>query len=240
MNKNRFLVVSNTITLVLLFTIIFVEKYPNRIYTHFFDKKKFKSFAYNLNPKFKEQEDYCSIFKKPVNIVMFGTSLTYRMNWDELLERCDIANRGVGSDITSGLIDRLKFVIPLSPKICFLEIGINDLKRNTDTVQILNNITILIDSLKYYSITPVLTLLTYVTKDYINSTTFNTKIDLLNNSYRAIATKKQIETIDLNERISNNKLLKPEYAEDDGIHLKSKAYLIWKEKILAILNKEKI
>jgi lysophospholipase L1-like esterase len=83
-------------------------------------------------------------------------------------------------------------------------------------------------------------LLTYVTKDYINSTTFNTKIDLLNNSYRAIATKKQIETIDLNERISNNKLLKPEYAEDDGIHLKSKAYLIWKEKILAILNKEKI
>jgi lysophospholipase L1-like esterase len=236
----QFLLVSNLVTLGLLLSIIVVEKYPNRIYTHFFDKQKVGSFAYSLNPQFKEQVDYCSILKRKSNIVMFGNSLTYRMNWSELLERCDIANRGVGSDITSGLIERLKFVIPLQAKVCFIEAGVNDLERNIDTTIILKNLITLIDSLEYNAITPVLTMVTYVTKDYPNSNTFNQQINLLNNSYRTIATKRQLETIDLNNKICKNKTLLNEYAEDDGIHLKSRAYLIWKEQVIAILTKLKI
>jgi lysophospholipase L1-like esterase len=171
---------------------------------------------------------------------MFGNSLTYRMNWSELLERCDIANRGVGSDITSGLIDRLKFVIPLNPKVCFIEAGVNDLERNIDTTQILENIATLIDSLKHNSITPVLTMITYVTKDYPSSKVLNDKIVLLNDSYKRIAAKEQLETIDLNDKICEDKMLINKFAEEDGIHLKSGAYLIWKKQVMTILTKLKI
>ena len=58
---------------------------------------------------------------------MLGNSLTNRISWNELLVRDDIANRGIGSDITAGFINRINFVFNVKPKICFIEGGVNDL-----------------------------------------------------------------------------------------------------------------
>ena len=146
--KGKILIATNKLTLGLLLTFVIIEGYPKRVYTHFFVKQKVHTFSYSLNPQFIEQTDYCSIFNKQTNFVMFGNSLIYRMTWDELIERSDIDNRGVGSDITCGFIDRLKFAIPLKPKIVFIEGGINDLTRNIDTAKILENIKTIIASLK--------------------------------------------------------------------------------------------
>lgn len=224
----------------LLICLIIKEHYFERIYTHLFNKQKVESFSYSLNPQFIEQVDYCSIYTQKATIVMLGNSLTYRMFWNELLGRCDVVNRGVGSDITRGLRDRLKFVRPLFPKIVFIEGGVNDLERNIDTTTITNNIKFIIQDIKKHSIIPVLTKLSFVSEKYPNFKNFNKRIDMLNKSYTKLAIQENILTIDLNQTISTDKILKSEFAEPDGIHYTSKAYLIWKIEIQKILNNFKL
>ncbi|MFT4019161.1 MAG: hypothetical protein QM668_19515 [Agriterribacter sp.] len=41
-----------------------------------------------------------------------------------------MANRGIGSDVTEGYINRINDIFELEPKICFIEGGVNDLARN--------------------------------------------------------------------------------------------------------------
>ena len=237
--KSKLLLITNISSLGLLSALVIKEGYIKRAYTHTFEKEKVESFSYSLNPKFIEQVDYCSIYKKQANIVMFGNSLTYRMNWSELMGRDDIANRGVGSDITTGFIARLNFVFAVNPKICFIEGGINDLDRNIQPKEILDNIETILTKLKEKKIIPVITLILHVTKDYPNSLVINKKIVSLNKQLVDLALKKGAPLLDLNNSLSIDNYLNKDFAENDGIHLTSKAYLIWKgeiEKILIAFN----
>ncbi len=61
------------------------------------------------------------------NIVMLGNSLTNRISWNELLGRDDVANRGIGSDITAGFTHRINFAFNVNPKTRKLNIEIKKL-----------------------------------------------------------------------------------------------------------------
>jgi lysophospholipase L1-like esterase len=235
-----YLLLSNITVICILFLIIIIEKYPNRFYLKYLYKEKLNSSSYELNPEFIKQADFCTIYNKPTNIVMLGNSLTQQIHWNELLERCDVTNRGVGSDITIGFIERLKYVIPLKPKICFIEGGVNDLSRNIEIKEIKTNINLIVDSLRKNNIIPVLTLVTYVSKNYRDSEMFNKKIKLLNNEYKEIIQNKQINFIDLNQKLSDEQFLKNEFQQNDGIHFNSSAYLVWKTEVNNLLKKLKL
>lgn len=210
--------------------------FSTRANRYLFENKKAHKLSFQLNPSFIEQEDYCSIFNKKANVVMLGNSLTYRMNWDELLNRNDVVNRGVGSDITDGLAYRLKYVIPLKPKICFIEGGVNDLDKGIEKKTIISNLEKIVDELKQNSIIPVLMTVTFVAENYEDCSRFNNKIRLLNDEIIKLSDSRSIRLIDLNAQVSSNDKLRKEFSEKDGIHLTSKAYIIWKNEIESVLK----
>src|SRR5690348_11177372 len=67
--------------------------------------------------------------ERKINIVMLGDSLTYFVNWNELLGRMDVANRGLTYQTSSGILELADSVVSLKPKLCFIMIGINDLRQ---------------------------------------------------------------------------------------------------------------
>lgn len=61
------------------------------------------------------------------SIVFLGDSLTDFYPIHEFINCDKIANRGIGGDTTKNVMNRLEEVIKLSPKLVFLQIGINDM-----------------------------------------------------------------------------------------------------------------
>lgn len=60
-------------------------------------------------------------------IVMIGDSLTDRGEWQELLGRPDVANRGLEADTIRGASARLDAIGALEPQVVVIMLGINDL-----------------------------------------------------------------------------------------------------------------
>ena len=78
-------------------------------------------------------------FKKhPLNfgdIVFLGNSITAEgKDWSERLSYPNIKNRGIGGDVTAGVLARIDEITYFKPKAVFLLIGINDLWNNTPSV----------------------------------------------------------------------------------------------------------
>lgn len=195
-------------------------------------------YSYLDNPSYLKRLGQFDGSKDKINIVMLGNSLTSRGNWPEILERKDVANQGIGSDITLGFMNRLDYVFKFKPRICFIEGGVNDLAHGISQNMIIKNLTILIDTLRYEKIIPVLNTVTLVTSNYqyIDADKFNHKIKILNKAIKNLADRKNVQLIDLNPEISDGKFLFKKYAVKDGIHYTDMAYEIWGKEIKEILK----
>lgn len=224
----------------LLFSLLLVTqtKSPGLCLTTF--KSVFNSYSYLDNPNYITRTEYFLSDTAQKNIVMLGNSLTSRMDWNKLLNRNDIANRGIGSDITEGFVNRLNTVIGLKPQICFVEGGVNDLARKIPVDVIIKNLRFIINTLKSELIIPVLTTVTYVSRDYRGSGFFNRKVKRLNKALLFLAEQSNVDVIDLNQSLTDGRYLKKEHAEADGIHLKPDSYLIWRDEIVNILVQQGI
>jgi lysophospholipase L1-like esterase len=234
------LIISNFITAILLIGILVIEKYPQRIYNRIIVNSDVKPSSFLDNPNYNEITDFYTVYSGQKNIVMLGNSLTNRISWTELLDREDVANRGIGSDITEGFINRLKFVLNVKPKICFIEGGVNDLAKNINNETIIKNLNLIVDTLQKNNVLPVLITVTYVTDKYQDAKNFNSKIKTLNTQIINLAKLKNIKLIDLNPMLTAGDFLRTEMAIGDGIHYSAKAYIIWKTEINKILEQEKI
>jgi lysophospholipase L1-like esterase len=236
------LITTNIITAVLLIGILVIEKYPQRICKRvnlIFAIQK-PQYSFIDNPNYVELTDLYTVYSGQKDIVMLGNSLTNRINWNELLDRPDIANRGICSDITAGFINRINFVLNVKPKICFIEGGVNDLSHNINNEIIIKNLNTILDTLQINNVKPVLTTVTLVAKTCRDAKNFNLKIKKLNTQIIKLAISKKIDLIDLNPQLTDGDFLRSENAIADGIHFTSKAYKIWREKIMKIIEQEKI
>jgi lysophospholipase L1-like esterase/acetyl esterase/lipase len=207
-----------------------------------FDPMVEKHYSYLDNPQYLERVKLFATQKDQKSIVMLGNSITERGQWPEILGRTDVANRGIGSDITAGYINRINYVFNLHPEICFIEGGVNDLAHYIAQDTIIHNLGILIDTLRSKKIIPVLNAVTFVTSEYkaFDPGIFNARIEKLNEAIKRLADKKKVAFINLNPKISSNELLVKKFAVKDGIHYTSTAYLVWENEIMKILAKEGI
>ncbi|SRR5579862_245376 len=81
--------------------------------------------------------------KEPVvtgRIIFLGNSITQIGDWKKLLNDTSVINRGIGGDITYGVLKRLDEVIRRQPAKIFLLIGINDIGKDIPDVVIADNI----------------------------------------------------------------------------------------------------
>jgi len=68
--------------------------------------------------------------KESKEIIFIGNNITYRCEWSELFHNPKIKNRGINSDIISGVLLRIDEILESKPKKIFILIGINDLSAN--------------------------------------------------------------------------------------------------------------
>jgi len=73
-------------------------------------------------------------------IIFLGNSITEIGNWKKLLNDTTVVNRGIGGDITFGVLKRLDDVIKRQPSKLFLLIGINDIGKDIPDAVIADNI----------------------------------------------------------------------------------------------------
>lgn len=191
---------------------------------------------YLKNQTYTMKTSNYDVFKtKQANIVMLGDSITYGVDWHELLGRQDVVNRGIGGDFTEGMLNRLYYVFKLKPNIVFLMGGINDIMSDYATPErIAQNQMSIIAKLQKQNIKPVITSTLYVSSSIKNHKSINAKVDKLNGLLKNYSAEQNIDFIDLNKKLANGNWLNSKYTID-GVHLLGNAYEIWGSEISNIL-----
>jgi lysophospholipase L1-like esterase len=82
-------------------------------------------------------------------VVLLGDSITAGTDWNALLPSFDVANRGISSDTTDGVLGRIDKIVAMHPRCVALMIGINDLLsvKPKSVQQISENYTAIVDRL---------------------------------------------------------------------------------------------
>ena len=80
--------------------------------------------------------------KEPIitgRIIFLGNSITEMGNWKKVLNDTTVINRGIGGDITYGILKRLKDITDRKPSKVFMLVGINDIGKDIPDVVIADN-----------------------------------------------------------------------------------------------------
>jgi lysophospholipase L1-like esterase len=233
MKKTKFsiilLVSSNIITLCLLLFISFHFDVPTKV----LNKLGITITEYNVRRSLFEVYQ-----PKDIRIVMLGDSITYKVDWNELLSRTDVANRGIGNDNTKGFINRLSDIYVLNPETCFIMGGINDFIRGVSANKVFINYTKILKDLQNNGITPIIQSTLYVSETISNWSIINKKVDELNKMLREYANKEDVVFIDVNKELSTGGALDSIYTYD-GVHLLGSGYVKWRDLILSTLTIKK-
>lgn len=197
--------------------------------------------SYDSSFRFYYYDQKLSMFEQmptPKNcIVWLGDSITDGGEWSELFPNYNTMNRGISSDNTFGILNRLHEVIRRKPKKIFILIGINDIARNIPDEVILRNYRKIIDSLQ---------LQTPATKIYVQSilptnnkyTQFKNHqnktehILYINRALKKLCEERNIHYVNLYDAfLDGEQKLNPLYT-NDGLHLTGEGYRRWKEVLL--------
>lgn len=165
------------------------------------------------------------------NIVMFGNSITAEGNWADLLGRSDVLNKGY-SGYTSSHLNMLveKGVISHKPKICFIMVGINDIRIGDPIHRIKTNYISILNMLLENDITPIVQSILYG----VNNPDSKILIDSMNTFLCDYCNDHKIKYMDLNNVLCNSNGLNPENSTD-GLHLSQRAYELWAIELKLIL-----
>ncbi|GAC1426273.1 MAG: hypothetical protein NVS1B13_11260 [Flavisolibacter sp.] len=185
--------------------------------------------------------------KEPNNprVLMLGNSLIERGNWNNILHRNDVINRGIEGDLIACICKRMNYLNSSPAQICFIEAGIEDIKYiSIDTV--LTYYKKLVQLCQEQHKIPVINLAMNISAkavkkwgDYQDYRTINNAVKSLNNKLREYALLKGIDYIDMNADLSPDNTLLDPYTTD-GLNLSDTAYKLWAKKIEKTLNKHGI
>lgn len=180
------------------------------------------------NPQYDQRLSlFETIDTQETDIVFLGDSITERSLWNEFFPDVELVNRGIGSDTTQGVLDRMDNVIKLNPQKIFLNIGVNDISTNIDEGITVSNIQTIINKvstelpeseLYLQSVFPV-------RNDY--SPVNNSDIDQLNLNIQKLARENDLRYLDIANALKNKNGSLQNSFTVDGIHLTGDAYLVW-------------
>lgn len=171
-----------------------------------------------------------------IRIVMLGNSLTFRVDWKKLLNRQDVANRGINGNTLRDMLGRLERIIALKPDICLIMGGINDISRGRPVYEIFDDYTTVVETLSEQDIHPVIQSTLYITGSLVESVDINRQVRRLNQKLKEYAEKNAIPFVNLNQTMSNSRGLKAEHTVD-GVHLSQKGYQAWSRVLIPLLTK---
>ena len=193
--------------------------------------------SYILNRNYTNQTGLYDIYRtEKADVVMLGNSITFGVNWNELMGRASIVNRGIGSDNTYGFLQRMEYIYKLHPKVCCIMGGINDIYQDTPAEHVFENYRKILDGLRAHNIIPIIQSTLFVSTKWKRYAEKNVEVAKLDSMLFQYAVKNRIDSIDLNAVMSQNSLLKEELTLD-GVHLTSKGYALWRDELEKVLRK---
>ena len=173
--------------------------------------------------RFIHTKDNHMAFAKPVDVVMFGDSITEWGPWHDGIIGVSVANRGLGGDTTQGMIMRLESTIVCQPKLVCVMAGINDLAQGYSVDEIIHNYAEMLSFWRQHGI-----------EVWVQSTlhvgarleSLNPLVATLNQRLLELCQRHDVAFIDLNSLLCPQGEL-PINCSADDLHLNSKAYATW-------------
>lgn len=173
------------------------------------------------------------------NYLFVGDFHTNELNFDEL----DYHYTKLVEDsyVTEDVLNNIDNIYRYNPSLVFIELGLNDLDSNTETVDTITNLSEIIDGIKenrksakiyVESIYPINTDMEGFDPDSLNESVTNDRIVDLNKSIKELCDDKKVEYIDVSRELLSDDKLNEEYT-DDGLHLNDTG----KEKVWNLLKK---
>lgn len=216
--------------LVLFLGIFFRENYQLRIYDRLFPPPMIRvSNVYE--PRYIDRKSSFEKFSCKDKIVFIGNSITDGCEWNELLGRNDVVNRGIIGDTINGVLNRLDLYLQQKPKCIFIMIGINDIYQGTSMDIIQTNYSKIINKILENKIQ-----LFIQSTLYTDMSDKNDKVKTLNDYLATQCKLLSIPYIDINGKLLYKNILSNRYSSD-GQHLNGDGYIIWKEIISPYVNK---
>ena len=192
---------------------------------------------YRKNPHYEHHLQLHAIYRtKQTDVVMLGNSITFGVNWNELMGRSGIVNRGIPSDVLEGFSHRLSDIIQLHPTVVCILGGINDLYEDIPIDTVFLRYRALVDTLRKYDVVPVIQSTLYVSPRWKRYEEKNREVAQLNSLLRTYAGLEHLEFLDLNAVLSKHGMLKDEVTTD-GVHLTASGYARWRDALEPVLKK---
>ncbi len=171
-------------------------------------------------------------------IVFFGNSITNMHEWWEAFgSRQNILNRGNSGATTSELIENLPTIIKLKPTKLFIEIGTNDLGNKNIGIpdSVAGRIAVIVDRIRKESPETKI----FVQSILPSEAGIRTKelITQTNNRIKSLVEPLGATYIDLFDIMGGIPTKEISY---DGLHLTSKGYAIWLDKISPLVGYESV
>ncbi|MHB8852552.1 MAG: GDSL-type esterase/lipase family protein [Ignavibacteriaceae bacterium] len=190
-------------------------------------------------PYYKQRQSLFEILPIDYNgIIFIGDSIIDGCEWSELLQNSNIKNRGIISDSTEGILNRIEKTLEAKPKKIFIMIGVNDLSSGSPLDLIIGNYERIVDKIKAHSpLTGIYIHSVLPTNDiYYKGNATNDKIKTLNERLQIVANKYRLTYIDVFSKFLDNNGRLDERYSNDGVHLLGKGYLVWKTTIEKYIN----
>lgn len=175
------------------------------------------------------------------DIVFLGNSITDGGEFNELFNRGDVKNRGISSDVITGVEKRLEQVTSSHPRKIFLLIGINDVSHGLSVGQLSERYERLVKKIRTQSPETELYVQSVmpINNDfhrYRNLTGRERTVVELNKCIKRIAEENDAKYIDLWPFLADyNGHLKREFT-NDGLHLNGLGYRAWTHGIRGYLE----
>lgn len=156
-------------------------------------------------------------------MLMAGDSITEAWLWHKDSLPLPSSNHGVGWDIAEGLKDRLSLILRHNPDHIFVMIGTNDIGYGHKAEEVAGHVETFITTLQREKPEAVLYLQAVLPREAASMP----KVRSYNAAYEELASKTNIEFIDMTSKFAApDGTLNVHYTED-GLHLNAKAYELW-------------
>lgn len=167
-------------------------------------------------------------------LLMLGNSITYQVNWPELLGRNDVAGRGIPGDLTSGMRQRLPNLLGPEVEYVFMMGGINDfLLADLAPEAPFENLKAMARLCRKAGARPVFFSTLYTRQHHAA----NRKVARLNRRLSQWCQKEAIPYLNLNDLLAPEGQLLGRYTYD-GVHLNAEGIGQWEKRLRGYLAKE--
>lgn len=168
--------------------------------------------------------------------LFLGDSITEGFNLEKYFPGRDFVNHGISGFSSAEVLDAMhEGWFKNQPDVVFLCIGTNDLARDYDEAETLDNIRQLVGKIREYSPEGIRIYLTSLFPTRHNPPRENAVIDNLNLKIHGLTREESINYLHLNPFFKDeNGKLKRNFTED-GLHLNQEVYSNWKKLIEVLL-----